>query len=115
MSAKKHEIISAGRSEAARMRNAVAQAASDAQVTMNARQFATLARLIESLCEVGLETVGGSMGDPRYWVPLEEYAKLKRERAELLAARQTSFDTLLGGWPSTLDLQNAHLASHAQA
>lgn len=97
----KHAIISAARSEAARMQSSVAGAESGARVTMEARQFATLASLVESLCEIAQGTVSGSMGDPQYWVPLEEYAKLKREKQKL-AAHCASFDLQLTGWDPAL-------------
>lgn len=109
MFARKQEIITAARSEAARMKGAVAEAADDARVAMNARQFSTLAGLIDDLCEIALDTIVGNMGDPRYWVPLEEYARLKRryqaQERELADARENSFDNLLGGVAGTLDLQ----------
>ncbi|MBV1690251.1 hypothetical protein KRR38_21845 [Novosphingobium sp. G106] len=97
MYASKHEIISAGFSEAVKMKSAVANAAADANVTMNVRQFGRLAGLLESLCETALGEVGGGMGDPRYWVPLEEYAKLKREYQQL-SAQSAPFDLRLSGW-----------------
>jgi len=101
MYASKHEIISAGFSEAAKMKSAVANAAADANVTMNVRQFARLAGLLESLCENALGESRGGMGDPRYWVPLEEYAKLKRENQQL-AVQSAPFDLRLGDWESAL-------------
>lgn len=97
MYATKHEIISAGFSEAAKMKSAVANAAADANVRMDIRQFARLAGLLESLCETALSEASGGMGDPRYWVPLEEYAKLKREN-QRLAVQSAPFDLRLGGW-----------------
>jgi len=97
MYANKHEIISAGFSEAAKMKAAVANAAVDANVRMDVRQFARLAGLLESLCETALGEVSGGMGDPRYWVPLEEYAKLKREYQQV-SAQSAPFDLQLGGW-----------------
>lgn len=107
MYASKHEIISAGCSEAAKMKSAVANAAADANVTMNVRQFARLAVLLESLCETALGDASGGMGDPRYWVPLEEYAKLKR-RNQQLVAQSAPFDLGLGGWePASPDTVSA--------
>lgn len=97
MYATKHEIISAGLSEAAKMKSAVANAASDTNVRMDVRQFGRLAGLLESLCETALGQVSGGMGDPRYWVPLEEYAKLKRAYQQL-SAQSASFDLRLSGW-----------------
>lgn len=99
MYASKSEVISGGSSEAAKMKAAVANAAADAKVTMNVRQFARLAELLESLCEVALGEASGGMGDPRYWVPLEEYTKLKRENQHL-AAQCAPIDLQLAGWES---------------
>ena len=96
MYANKHEIISAGCSEAAKMKSAVASVAADANVKMTARQFARLAGLIENLSRIALGDAAGGMGDPRYWVPLEEYARLRREN-QRLAAQCAPFDLELGG------------------
>lgn len=96
MNADQHRIISAGRTEAAKMKAAVADADAEAQVTMNARQFGILASLVEGLCEIASETVSGDLGDPRYWVPLEEYAKVKRQ-AQRLAAELVPLDLAFGG------------------
>lgn len=107
MYATKQEIISAGFSEAAKMKSAVANAVADANVRMDARQFARLAGLLESLCETALGEMSGGMGDPRYWVPLEEYAKLKREYQQL-SAQSASFDLRLSGWePASPDAISA--------
>ena len=97
MYANKHEIIAAGCSEAAKMKSAIANSAADAKVTMNVRQFAQLAGLLESLCETALGDASGGMGDPRYWVPLEEYTRLMREKQQL-AAQCAPLDLQLGGW-----------------
>jgi hypothetical protein len=64
---------------------------------MTVRQFAQLAGLLESLCETTLGDASGGMGDPRYWVPLEEYTKLKREIQQLVA-QCAPFDLQLDGW-----------------
>jgi hypothetical protein len=100
MNASKHEIIAAGCAEAAKMKSAVANAAADTNVTMSARQFARLADLLESLCETALGDASGGMGDPRYWVPLEEYTKLKSEK-QRLADQCAPFDLQLAGWEAT--------------
>lgn len=94
MQADKYQIISAGLSEAAKMKAAVAQAGADSRVTMPAGHFSVLAALVESLCEVAQGADSGGMGDARYWVPLEEYAKLKRE-AQRLATEQASLGVSL--------------------
>lgn len=93
----KHEVISAGLAEAAKMKTAVAQAGAGARVTMHAAQFSVLAALVENLCEIANGTVSGDLGDPRYWVPLGEYVKLKQDRQRLLA-EQAAFNVSLSGW-----------------
>lgn len=92
----KHEIISAGRSEAAKMKSAVVDAAADAKVTMNVGQFSVLASLVENLCEIALDDARGDLGDPRYWVPLQEYARL-RQRVQKLARQAATANLSLRG------------------
>lgn len=97
MYAGKHEIVLAGRSEAAKMMAAVANAPAESSVTMNSGQFAKLAHLVDYLCEIAHESISGGMGDPRYWVPLEEYVKLKREKQNL-AAQCAPLNVQLADW-----------------
>lgn len=92
----KHEIISAGRSEAVKMKSAIVDAAADAKVTMNVGQFSVLASLVENLCEIALDDSRGDLGDPRYWVPLAEYARL-RQRAQMLATQAAAASVSLHG------------------
>lgn len=92
----KHEIISAGRSEAAKMKSAIIDAEADAKVTMNVGQFSVLASLVENLCEIALDDASGDLGDPRYWVPLPEYARL-RQRVQKLATQAATANLSLRG------------------
>ena len=74
--------IALARAEAEKMRAAVTSAAGDATVTMSVDQFAVLSRLIFQLCDL----VGGppgSLGDARYWVPLDIFVKVKAMAARL--------------------------------
>lgn len=105
MDAKSQNIVFAGRSEAERMKRAVADAAPDDRMTMKAGQFAQLANLIDSLCEIALDNSSGALGDPRYWVPLEEYARLKRKQPDF-AGEMASPRVLLGNRPNVISMVN---------
>jgi hypothetical protein len=108
MVARSYDIIAAARSEAARMSASIADAAVDARVSMSAGQFAKLATLLDNLCDVALDQTSGGIGDPRYWVPLEEFARLKRKHHERLvqpAALSDPLDLLLG---NMINLSGVH-------
>jgi hypothetical protein len=54
------------------------------------------------------------MGDPRYWVPLEEYARLKRHQQERIAqtaALPDPLDLLLGNMINLSGVQGPARAS----
>lgn len=76
--------VSHARAEAERMRAAIANADDDAKVTMSTGQFATLSQLITHLCDRAADSPG-EMGDPRYWVPLEIFAKVRKAASQLQA------------------------------
>ena len=87
------------------MKGAVAQATPGDRVTMTAGQFSQLANLIDKLCEIALDSSSGALGDPRYWVPLEEYARLKRRQQEL-AGEIAPARVLLGNRPNVIAMMN---------
>jgi hypothetical protein len=79
----RQSIITAGQAESQRMRASVAEADPEGQVQMSVAQFARLADLIATLAsqdepatEAGA-TEPAAPGDPRYWVPLAHFARLK--------------------------------------
>lgn len=83
-----HTIV---RAEVARMTAAVASAAPDASIAMSAAQFRKLADLLDHLdkrIELLEAVEGEQFGDPRYWVPLPVYERLRaaHDRASWLAS-----------------------------
>ena len=102
----KTEILNAARAEAARMQ-AVAQAADPAgEVRMGVAQFGRLGALIAALATLGegqespVASPHAGPGNPRYWVPLPEFARLKARHEAL--CRQTP-----GATPGLDDLHHA--------
>jgi hypothetical protein len=78
----RQSIIAAAQAQARRMHESVAAAEPDGEVRLSIAQFRRLADLIATLAaDPGLETPGASEpavpGDPRYWVPLAHFARLK--------------------------------------
>lgn len=114
MQANSQDIISAGRSEAERMKGTVARATPGDRVTMTAGQFSQLATLIDRLCEIALDSSSGTLGDPRYWVPLEEYARLKRRQQEPAGEIEPS-RMLLGNRPNVIAMMNPPAPVRARA
>ena len=72
------EIVSAARTEAARMAAAVAGKPGDDRVTMSVTQFSTLARLIATMGDRLAGPHPGSFGEARYWVPLDAFERNRR-------------------------------------
>lgn len=70
------QTVSAARTEAERMRSAIAGSEKDTIVRMTAGQFAALAQLITHLCDQ-LEPAPGALGDPKYWVPLDVFQRAR--------------------------------------
>lgn len=87
-----HETVAIARAEAEKMRAAVVGARPDAKVTMSSDQFATLSRLIEQLCDLA-NGPPGNLGDARYWVPLDVFARVRDKAARL----QREYDELRAG------------------
>lgn len=79
----RQSIIAAGQAESQRMRASVADADPEGQVQMSVAQFVRLADLIASLARedepvpASGEADPAAPGDPRYWVPLAHFARLK--------------------------------------
>jgi len=79
-------LIESVREETDRMLKATSSAPHDAQVAMPASQFRKLAGWLAQLCDVLEESERGNegrLGDPRYWVPLANYQKLKADNLQL--------------------------------
>lgn len=98
------QTVSIARAEAERMRSAIAGSEKDTIVKMTADQFAVVAQLITHLCDQ-LEPAPGALGDPKYWVPLDVFQrvrglaqKFQAECEELRLQNQTDI-TL---WPTSI-------------
>lgn len=74
-------IVAAAQEEVRRMTASARNQAEDATVTMSVRQFRRLADLMVQLSAACLDAPttdgAGELGNPRYWVPLEHFNRLK--------------------------------------
>lgn len=78
MDVEPREMLNAAREEAMRMEAIAKQARSGDKISMEAGQFGKLSELILGLCNL-MEFEADALGSPKYWVPLEEFQKLKRK------------------------------------
>jgi hypothetical protein len=72
------DIAAIMRAEANRMRAAVGQADTNGKVHMSAGQFRQLADLISQLCDCIPDPDPGSFADRRFWIPIDQFEKLKK-------------------------------------
>lgn len=77
MDATVDQTVAIARAEAERMRAVIAGAEQGASVRMSADQFAGLSQLITLLCDQ-LSAAPGTLGDPKYWVPLDMFQRARR-------------------------------------
>lgn len=78
MGLESRELLNAVREEAKRMEAIAKQARPGDRIAMDAGQFGKLSELILRLCNL-TEFETEALGCPKYWVPLEEFQKLKRK------------------------------------
>lgn len=84
MDVTEEQTISIARAEAEKMQAAIAGAETDAKVSMSRDQFAVLSRMIVLLCDL-VSGPPGKLGDPKYWVPLEMFVRVRELTARLQA------------------------------
>lgn len=84
MDATLDQTVAIARAEAERMRAVIAGAEQGATVRMSAAQLAGLSQLITLLCDQ-LSAAPGTLGDPKYWVPLDMFQRARRVSLHLHA------------------------------
>ncbi len=83
MDERKLDVVEAGRTEALSMRGAIAGRAPDAEVRLTVAHFAHLADLLDALASKAASRWDDTMDDPRYFVPLDHFRRVKQEAARV--------------------------------
>lgn len=95
------DIVTIARIEVERMQAAIASVGEATQVGMDINHFTRIAGLLDGLLERVGQVDEAEFGDPRYWVPLPQFQRIKAEashwRSEChrLAHHESSFEGLL--------------------
>lgn len=86
-------IVEAARGEAQRMRGAVAtDCGENARVAIAVSQFAKLADLLDHLADAIDFPAEEGLNDPRYWVPLGHFQKVRAEATQWRAKHDQLLD-----------------------